>query len=98
MGREEPRRPSPYRARREQPFSTTLTLDIEFKKGLPKKGQECTLARTMTKIMQDGRMDLDVTLCDHNMDIICLSRQTLMVVDAERKFGTRNKEKLEASL
>lgn len=79
-------------------FNMTLTLDIEFKKRLPKKGQEWTFTRIVTKIMQDGRMDLDVTLCDHNMDILCLSRQTVMVVEAERKFGAGKKEKNKASL
>lgn len=38
---------------------------------------------------EDGRLDLeDVTLCDHNMDVLCLSRQTIVALDAKRKFGT----------
>jgi hypothetical protein len=79
-------------------FNMTLTLDIEFKRRPPKGGQEWTFTRAVTRIMQDGRLDLDVTLCDHNMDILCLSRQTITALVAERKFGTGKKEKLKASL
>jgi hypothetical protein len=41
---------------------------------------------------EDGRLDLDVTLCDHNMDVLCLSRQTIVALDAKRKFGTGKKD------
>ncbi|OBT67388.1 hypothetical protein VE03_03071 [Pseudogymnoascus sp. 23342-1-I1] len=75
-------------------FNMTLTLDIEFKRRPPGGGQEWIFSRSATRIIQDGRMDLDVTLCDHNMDILCLSRQSLMVLDAGRKFTTRKKERL----
>jgi ABC-type branched-subunit amino acid transport system ATPase component len=54
--------------------------------------------RAVTRMMQNGRMDLDVTLCDHNMDILCLSRQTIVVLEAERKFAQGKKESLKPSL
>jgi hypothetical protein len=79
-------------------FNTTLTLDIEFKRRLPKAGQEWMFVRAVTRMMQNGRMDLDVTLCDHNMDILCLSRQTIVVLEAERKFAQGKKESLKPSL
>jgi hypothetical protein len=79
-------------------FNMTLTLDIEFKRRLPKEGQEWTFTRTATRMMQDGKFDLDVTLCDHNMDILCLSRQTIMALDGKRKFSTGKKENSKASL
>jgi hypothetical protein len=79
-------------------FNMTLTLDIEFKRRLPKGGQEWTFTRAATRMMQDGRLDLDVTICDHDMDILCLSRQTIVALDAKRKFGTRKKERSNASL
>jgi hypothetical protein len=47
---------------------------------------------------EDGRLDLDVTLCDHNMDVLCLSRQTIVALDAKRKIGTGKKEKFKASI
>ncbi|KFY33744.1 hypothetical protein V494_07351 [Pseudogymnoascus sp. VKM F-4513 (FW-928)] len=75
-------------------FDISLTLDIQFKKRLPKEGLEWIFSRIATKMMQDGRMDVEVTLCDHNMDILCLSHQTMMVLDAQRKFTTRQKERL----
>jgi hypothetical protein len=79
-------------------FNMTLTLDIEFKRRLPKGGQEWTFTRAATRMMQDGRYDMDVTICDHNMDILCLSRQTIMALDAKRKFSTGKEKKFKASL
>lgn len=75
-------------------FNMTLTLDIEFKRRPPRGGQEWIFSRSATRIMQDGRMDLDVTLCDHNMEILCLARHVIMVLDAGRKFTNRRKERL----
>jgi hypothetical protein len=74
-------------------FNMTRTLDIEFKR-LPEEGLEWIFSRAATRMMQDGRINLDVTLCDHSMDILCFSRQTIMARDAKRKFPTRKKEKL----
>jgi hypothetical protein len=79
-------------------FNMTLTLDIEFKRRLPKEGQEWMFTRAATRMMQDGRYDLDVTICDQHMDILCLSRQTIVALDAKRKFGTGKKERTKASL
>ena len=79
-------------------FNMTLTLDIEFKRRIPKGGQEWTFTRAATRMMQDGRLDLDVTICDQDMDILCLSRQTIVALDAKRKFGTGKKERSNASL
>lgn len=69
-------------------FNMTLTLDIEFKKGLPKEGLDWAFTRAATRMMQNGRLDLDVTICDRNMDILCLSRQVILVLEANRKFVT----------
>jgi hypothetical protein len=79
-------------------FNMSLTLDIEFKGRLPPRGLDWLFVRAATRMMQDGRMDLDVTLCDHNMDILCLSRQAIHVLEAGRKLGAGNKEKHKSSL
>ncbi|KAL0571006.1 hypothetical protein V5O48_010953 [Marasmius crinis-equi] len=68
-------------------FGYTLTLDIEFKRRLPKEGLQWIFQRAATRMLRDGRMDLDVTICDERMELLCLSRQVVLVLDAQRKFG-----------
>ncbi|KAI1394398.1 thioesterase family protein [Hypoxylon trugodes] len=65
----------------------TVTLDIEFKRRLPKEGVRWVFERTATRMLEDGRMDVDVTICDEMMAILCLSRQVILVLDAKRRFG-----------
>ncbi len=40
-------------------------------------------------MLEGGRLDLDVTICDQNMDLLCMARQTIIVLDARRKFKDR---------
>ncbi|KAL0565612.1 hypothetical protein V5O48_016406 [Marasmius crinis-equi] len=68
-------------------FNYTVTLDIEFKRRLPKDGVKWVFTRAATRTLRDGRMDLDVTICDEKMEILCLARQAILVLDAKRKFG-----------
>lgn len=67
-------------------FNNTVTLDIEFKRKLPKEGVQWTFTRAESRMLKGGRLDLDVTICDQNMDLLCIARQTILVLDARRKF------------
>ena len=74
-------------------FNMTLTLDIEFKRRLPKEGVQWTFTRAASRMLEGGRLDLDVTICDEKMKILCLSRQVILALDAKRKFGSGKKVK-----
>ncbi|KAI0181175.1 thioesterase family protein [Hypoxylon sp. FL1284] len=67
-------------------FNNTVTLDIEFKRKLPKEGVQWTFTRAESRMLENGRLDLDVTICDQNMDVLCIARQAILVLDAKRKF------------
>lgn len=67
-------------------FNSTVTLDMDFKRRLPKEGLRFIFTRTATKMLQDGRMDIDVTICDEDMALLCSSRQLILVLEAQRKF------------
>ncbi|KAK7755614.1 hypothetical protein SLS62_002223 [Diatrype stigma] len=67
-------------------FNNTVTLDVEFKRKLPKEGVQWTFTRAESRMLEGGRLDLDVTICDQNMDLLCMARQTILVLDARRKF------------
>lgn len=45
-------------------------------------------------MLSAGRMDIDVTICDENLGLVCTSRQVILVLEAQRKFtaGKRNSE------
>ncbi|ETS83510.1 hypothetical protein PFICI_05386 [Pestalotiopsis fici W106-1] len=78
-------------------FNHTVTLDIEFKRRLPKEGIQWIFTRAEMRMLQAGRGDLDVTICDENLDILLLARQVILVLDAKRKFR-ENKSKAKSSL
>ncbi|KAF4966743.1 hypothetical protein FSARC_5608 [Fusarium sarcochroum] len=66
----------------------TISLDIEFKKRLPEDGLRWTFSRVETKKLQGGRMDMDITICDKEMDLICSARQIVLVLDAKKSIAT----------
>ncbi|KAG8165857.1 hypothetical protein KVR01_004409 [Diaporthe batatas] len=75
-------------------FNTTATLDVEFKKNLPQEGLRFVLVRTEAKMLSGGRMDIHMTICNEDMELICLARQVILVLEAGRKFqaGTRTSD------
>ncbi|RYP74382.1 hypothetical protein DL771_003049 [Monosporascus sp. 5C6A] len=70
-------------------FNNTVTLDIEFKRKLPKNGVQWIFTRAESRMLEGGRLDIDVTICDENMDLLCIARQAVLVLDAKRKFRDR---------
>ncbi|KAJ5825904.1 hypothetical protein N7474_003042 [Penicillium riverlandense] len=67
----------------------TVTLNIDMKKHLPAEGVEWLYSRIVTKVVRDGRTDLDVTVLDPNGEVIALSTQVGLVVSASRNLGSR---------
>ncbi|KAJ5166618.1 uncharacterized protein N7482_005399 [Penicillium canariense] len=72
----------------------TVTLNIDMKKRLPAGGVEWLYSRIVTKVVRDGRTDLDVTVLDENGEVIALSTQVGLVVSASRNVGSRKLDKL----
>jgi hypothetical protein len=67
----------------------TVTLNIDFKKRLPASGVEWLYSRVQTKSVRNGRTDLDVVVLDEQGDVVALSTQVGLVVDASRNIGQR---------
>ncbi|KAI1083664.1 thioesterase family protein [Whalleya microplaca] len=72
-------------AMRASMFNTTVTMDLEFKRRVP-DGLRWILTRVSTKMLHEGRMDLDITICDSEMKLLCTARQLIRVLEAQRKF------------
>ncbi|KEY63931.1 hypothetical protein S7711_10275 [Stachybotrys chartarum IBT 7711] len=73
-------------AMRASTINATIALDIQFKRRLPKEGLDWMFTRTSTKMLQGERMDVEVTICNKEMELICTSHQLILVVEAQRKF------------
>lgn len=85
-------------AEQAETFNTTVVLDMEFKKRLPKEGLRFVFTRTAARTLQGGRLDLDVTICDEEMDLVCKSHQLVLVLEAQRKFRRGKKAGTEQKL
>ncbi|KAJ5936348.1 hypothetical protein N7454_004983 [Penicillium verhagenii] len=72
----------------------TVTLNIDMKKHLPAGGVEWLYSRIVTKVVRDGRTDLDVTVLDQNGEVVALGTQVGLVVSASRNLGSRKLQKL----
>ncbi|PWY77175.1 hypothetical protein BO94DRAFT_538032 [Aspergillus sclerotioniger CBS 115572] len=74
-----------------QHWYPTVTLNIDLKRRLPAEGVEWLYSRVHSKLVQDGRTDLDVTLVNERGEVVALSTQVGLVVSASRNLGTRQK-------
>ena len=72
----------------------TVTFNIDMKKHLPAEGVEWLYSRVVTRVVRNGRIDLDVTILDANGEIVALGMQVGLVFNASRNLGTRKMEKL----
>ncbi|KAJ5747233.1 uncharacterized protein N7511_008929 [Penicillium nucicola] len=72
----------------------TVTLNVDMKKHLPAGGVEWLYSRVVTKVVRDGRTDLEVTVLDADGEVVALSTQVGLVVSASRNVGTRKFQKL----
>ncbi|KAK2612683.1 hypothetical protein QQS21_001300 [Conoideocrella luteorostrata] len=71
-------------------FNHTVNLDIEYKRRLPREGQQWLFSRASTKMLQGGRMDLDITMCNEHMELVAIAHQNILVLEAQRKFRKRS--------
>ncbi|KAM0810182.1 putative Thioesterase domain-containing protein [Seiridium cardinale] len=67
-------------------FNATVSMEIEFKRRIPEEGLRFILTRATTKMLEAGRMAVDITLCSEEMQLVCAARQLILVVEAQRKF------------
>jgi acyl-CoA thioesterase len=81
-------------AQRAKFWYPTVTLNVDMKKHLPAGGVEWLYSRVVTKVVRDGRTDLEVTVLDEAGEVIALSTQVGLAVSASRNVGTRKLEKL----
>ena len=67
-------------------MEATGTLDLEFKRRLPKEGLRMAHVRQVVKKLQEGRMDSESIIRDENEELVAVGRQIVFVLDSQRKF------------
>lgn len=67
-------------------INATMTMDYEFKQRLPEQGQEWVFTRATTKMVRDGRMDMEVLLCNEKLELLCICQQIILITESRRKF------------
>ncbi|TDZ67854.1 hypothetical protein CTRI78_v002633 [Colletotrichum trifolii] len=68
----------------------TLALNLEVKRALPEEGAEWLFIRCTTKVVRNGRLDLDVIVLDREENVVALSNHVSMVLSAERNLKARS--------
>ncbi|KAL5356181.1 thioesterase-like superfamily-domain-containing protein [Aspergillus floccosus] len=63
----------------------TLSMSTEVKKELPPDGVRWLYLRSEVKSIRNGRMDLEVLLCDQGMELVALSRQVAVLIPSMNK-------------
>ncbi len=67
----------------------TLLLNLDIKKALPEEGAEWLFVRVDTKVIKNGRMDIEVVICDEGGEVVALSQHVAFAVPAERNLAER---------
>lgn len=73
-------------------WNNTLTIDIEYKRALPKEGLRFVFIRTAANMFDGGRLQIEITICNEDMELVATVQQSILVLEASRKFVDRKKK------
>ncbi|OTA22056.1 hypothetical protein BTJ68_14965 [Hortaea werneckii EXF-2000] len=69
----------------------TLLLNLDVKKALPAEGVKFLFVRVQSKMIKNGRYDLEIIIKDAGGDLVALSHHVVLAVSAERNTAARRK-------
>ncbi|KAI5310845.1 hypothetical protein KEM55_007883 [Ascosphaera atra] len=67
----------------------TVLMNVEFKKSLPEEGVEWLFLQAHVRTLKNGRFDIDVMVLDKDGDVVALSSQLALVLNAARNMAGR---------
>ena len=70
----------------------TVVLNVEIKKALPEEGLEWLFVRSRSKMIKNGRLDIEVVILDQLGDLVALGHQVALVLGAERNMAERSRK------
>lgn len=68
----------------------TVALNLEVKKALPAEGVEWLFMRETTRMVKNGRFDLEVIVLDASGELVAVATHVNMIVDASRNTAERS--------
>ncbi|KAJ9148852.1 Thioesterase family protein [Pleurostoma richardsiae] len=71
----------------------TLALNMDVKKALPAEGAEWLFIRCSTKVIHQGRLDLEILILDEATELVAISSHVALILPAERNLGARSHTK-----
>ncbi|KAF9878805.1 thioesterase family protein [Colletotrichum karsti] len=80
---------TPFRSN-EMFWYPTIALNLDVKKTLPEEGVEWLFIRCLAKVIQNGRLDLEVVILDRDQNVVALSNHVNLVLSAERNLKERS--------
>lgn len=69
----------------------TVVLNLDIKKALPEEGVEWLFVRSRSKVIKNGRFDIEVVILDQLGELVALSHHVTLVLGAERNIAKRNR-------
>ncbi|TKA27817.1 hypothetical protein B0A50_04918 [Salinomyces thailandicus] len=69
----------------------TLLLNLDVKKALPAEGAKFLFVRLQSKMIKNGRYDLEIIIKDEEGDLVALSHHVVLAVSAARNTAARRK-------
>ena len=64
-------------------------LNLEIKKALPPEGVEFLFVRVQAQNIQNGRLDLRITILDEHGDLVALGHHVSLILNASRNTAER---------
>ncbi|KAJ5740796.1 thioesterase-like superfamily-domain-containing protein [Penicillium malachiteum] len=72
-----------------QTVNVTLSMSTEIKRNLPVDGVRWLYLRTEVKRIVDGRMDMEILLCDEGLELIAVSQHVAQIIPSANKHEKR---------
>ena len=70
----------------------TVVLNLDVKKALPEEGVEWLFARSRSKMIKNGRFDIEVAIFDQWGELVALSHHVTLVLGTERNMAKRRRK------
>lgn len=71
--------------------NVALSMSTEVKKNLPPGGVRWLYLRSEVKRIIDGRMDMEILLCNETMELIAISQHAAKIIPAAQKWERKGK-------
>ncbi|KAE8141710.1 thioesterase-like superfamily-domain-containing protein [Aspergillus pseudotamarii] len=72
--------------------NVALSMSTEVKKNLPPGGVRWLYLRSEVKRIIDGRMDMEILLCDETMELIAISQHAAQIIPSAQKWEKGGKD------